>query len=285
MERRWPHRILSAFGRASDTPIARVEHGLELLAAEWKEGEAGRDTTSGFARHAAPARLVASLFLPRLRTFDRVPGLHLLHQSGAMATESPALEHVRLPCDDTVSPRQKAGSGRNPPGAPSESPPVRRLDAAVSRRWLPALLALAFPGAGHLYAGYPLRALGVAVVTAGLLLPGALYIWTLPVLPVSTAAPLRSVGALAVLALPALDAARLATRRSESSAERARFAAAGVALPFAVFALLALDFSLVTSRWLAPMRLDRESGRPNLLPGDLLLVDVRPDLLHTDRTR
>jgi len=150
----------------------------------------------------------------------------------------------------------------------------------VSRRWLPAFLALAFPGAGHLYAGYPLRALGVAVVTAGLLLPGALYIWTLPVLPISSAAPLRSVGALAVLALPALDAARLATRRSESSAERARFAAAGVALPFAVFALLALDFSLVTSRWLAPMRLDRESGRPNLLPGDLLLVDVRPDLLH-----
>jgi len=142
----------------------------------------------------------------------------------------------------------------------------------MSRRGLAALLALAFPGAGHLCAGYPLRAFGVALATTGLLLPGALFVWTLPV---ATAPSLRSLAALSLLALPAIDAARLAPRKSPSSRERARYVLAGVTLPFVVLAPLAVNLSLVTSRWLAPMRLNRESGRPNLLPGDLLLVDVR----------
>jgi len=143
----------------------------------------------------------------------------------------------------------------------------------MSRRWLAAFLALAFPGAGHLCAGYPLRAFWVALATTGLLLPGALFLWTLPV---TTAPSLRSIAALALLALPAIDAARLAPRKSPSARKRALLVLAGFALPAVVLLLLAVNLSLVSSRWLAPMRLNRESGRPNLLPGDLLLVDVRP---------
>jgi len=146
----------------------------------------------------------------------------------------------------------------------------------MSRRWLAALLALAFPGAGHLCAGYPLRAFGVALATTGLLLPAALFLWTLPG---AIAPSVRSLAALTLLALPAIDAARLPPRKSPSSRNRVFLVLAGVALPFVVLSLLAVNLSYVTARWLAPMRLNRESGRPNLLPGDLLLVDVRPGSL------
>lgn len=152
---------------------------------------------------------------------------------------------------------------------PSEPAPTRRP-------WLAVLLALVCPGAGHLYAGYPLRAVAAVFATAIFLIPAALWVWTLPL---ASGAGLRSLAALALLVLPAADAGQLASRRPAAPGSRRLASVLWLALPLLVALLLALDFTLVTFRWLAVMRLDRESMRPNLLPGDLVLVDVRPDAL------
>lgn len=139
---------------------------------------------------------------------------------------------------------------------------------------LAALAALVWPGTGHLYAGHPARAFGVAAVTAFLLVPVALRIWV-----GATGGAFRLPAALVLLALPALDAARLAAagRPFGLGARRAGVAAVGLALATPVFLLV--EYTAVTSRWLAAMALDRESMRPNLVPGDLLLVDVRPEAI------
>ncbi len=132
-----------------------------------------------------------------------------------------------------------------------------------------AVLAILWPGAGHLVAGYPLRAFAMAIVTAFVLIPAALHVFIAP-----TGGALRDPAALALLLLPAHDAARLAGRPGSPGRGRTALAAAGLAL--AVPALLFAEYGTVTSGWLVVMELDRESMRPNLLPGDLVLVDVRP---------
>lgn len=142
-----------------------------------------------------------------------------------------------------------------------------------------ASLALLFPGAGHLYAGRPGRAFAVATLTAAALLPAALAVWSAPV---ERLGALRAPAALLVLSLPALDAARIARSRDAARAARsgtrtrgARALALGLGLVVANALLGLVAFVLVTSLWLAAMELDRESMRPNLLPGDVLLVDHR----------
>lgn len=133
-----------------------------------------------------------------------------------------------------------------------------------------AALALLLPGAGHLYAGRAGRAFAVATLTAAALFPAALAVWSAPV---GRLGALRAPAALLVLSLPALDAARVARSGALPGCPHRLALGAGLVAANALLGLVA--FVLVTSLWLAAMELDRESMRPNLLPGDVLLVDHR----------
>ncbi len=142
----------------------------------------------------------------------------------------------------------------------------------MSRRaTLAFLLSFLCPGTGQLLAGRRARAITVAIVTPLVLFPSALWLWSQSV---GRGGALLSFAATAFLSLPALDAAWLVSRARHDTARGAGLLS-WIVVPAVFFPLLFVTLAGVTSYWLAPVRLDRESGRPNLLPGDVFLLDRR----------
>jgi signal peptidase I len=136
--------------------------------------------------------------------------------------------------------------------------------------WLACVLTLLLPGLGHVYAGRFLRAFGVLLFAAALLLVW-LALWSLGSGRAWLVWTTMGLGVVTVVVLMT-DAAR-AARRADTLPER-------VALRCASFFLMgSLAFAGVraatSTHWMFPSRVASDSMQPGLLAGDFFWTNCR----------